>query len=39
MAAEPNKIIYSKMGVGKFYDKKPVLTDIYLSSFYGATIA
>jgi energy-dependent translational throttle protein EttA len=38
MAAEPNKIIYSMVGVGKFYDKKPVLKDIYLSYFYGAKI-
>ncbi len=26
------------VGVGKFYDKKPVLKDIYLSYFYGAKI-
>ncbi len=38
MAAEPNKIIYSMVGVGKFHDKKPVLKDIYLSYFYGAKI-
>ncbi|MFA5073066.1 MAG: energy-dependent translational throttle protein EttA [Nitrospirota bacterium] len=38
MAAEPNKIIYSMVGVGKFFDKKPVLKDIYLSYFYGAKI-
>ncbi len=38
MAAEPNKIIYSMVGVGKYYDKKPVLKDIYLSYFYGAKI-
>jgi ATPase subunit of ABC transporter with duplicated ATPase domains len=38
MAAEPNKIIYSMVGVGKFYEKKPVLKDIYLSYFYGAKI-
>ena len=38
MAAEPNKIIYSMVGVSKFYDKKPVLKDIYLSYFYGAKI-
>ena len=38
MSAEPNKIIYSMVGVGKFYDKKPVLKDIYLSYFYGAKI-
>jgi hypothetical protein len=24
MANEPNKIIYSMVGVGKFYEKKPV---------------
>jgi ATP-binding cassette ChvD family protein len=34
----PNKIIYSMIGVSKFYDKKPVLKDIYLSYFYGAKI-
>ncbi len=33
-----NKIIYSMVGVGKFYDKKPVIRDIYLSYFYGAKI-
>jgi sulfate-transporting ATPase len=38
MAAEPNKIIYSMVGVGKIHDKKPVLKDIYLSYFYGAKI-
>ncbi len=38
MAAEANKVIYSMVGVGKFYDKKPVLKDIYLSYFYGAKI-
>ena len=38
MANEPNKIIYSMVGVGKFHDKKPVLKDIYLSYFYGAKI-
>jgi ATP-binding cassette ChvD family protein len=26
------------IGVGKYYDKKPVLKDIYLSYFYGAKI-
>jgi len=26
------------VGVSKFYDKKPVLKDIYLSYFYGAKI-
>ena len=38
MAAEPNKVIYSMVGVSKFYDKRPVLKDIYLSYFYGAKI-
>jgi sulfate-transporting ATPase len=34
----PNKVIYSMVGVSKFYDKKPILKDIYLSYFYGAKI-
>ena len=38
MSTEPNKIIYSMVGVSKFYDKKPVLKNIYLSYFYGAKI-
>ena len=38
MSTEPNKVIYSMIGVSKFYDKKPVLKDIYLSYFYGAKI-
>src|SRR4026207_1020202 len=38
MSSEPNKVIYSMAGVSKFYDKKPVLKDIYLSYFYGAKI-
>ena len=38
MAVEPNKVIYSMIGVSKFYDKRPVLKDIYLSYFYGAKI-
>jgi ATP-binding cassette ChvD family protein len=38
MSDEPNKIIYSMVGVSKFYNKKPVLKDIYLSYFYGAKI-
>ncbi|MEJ7575646.1 MAG: energy-dependent translational throttle protein EttA [Pyrinomonadaceae bacterium] len=37
-ATAPNKVIYSMIGVSKFYDKKPVLKDIYLSYFYGAKI-
>ncbi len=38
MSNEPNKIIFSMVKVSKFYDKKPVLKDIYLSFFYGAKI-
>jgi ATPase subunit of ABC transporter with duplicated ATPase domains len=38
MSNEPNKIIYSMIGVSKYYDTKPVLKDIYLSYFYGAKI-
>ncbi len=36
--AEPNKVIYSMVGVGKLYNKKAVLKDIYLSYIYGAKI-
>jgi ATP-binding cassette ChvD family protein len=36
--SEPNKIIYSMLGVTKRYEKKIVLKDIYLSYFYGAKI-
>ncbi len=38
MAAEANKVIYSMVKVGKFYNKKPVLKDITLGYFYGAKI-
>jgi energy-dependent translational throttle protein EttA len=38
MAIDPNKVIYSMIGVGKFYDNRPVLKDISLSYFYGAKI-
>ncbi|WP_305041152.1 energy-dependent translational throttle protein EttA [Geoalkalibacter sp.] len=38
MSNEANKVIYSMMRVGKFYNKKPVLKDISLSYFYGAKI-
>ncbi len=38
MPIDPNKIIYSMIGVSKYYDKKPVLQDIYISYFYGAKI-
>lgn len=33
-----NRVIYSMVGLSKYYDKKPVLKDIYLSYFYGAKI-
>ena len=35
---KPDKIIYSMVGVSKYYDKKAVLKEIYLSYFYGAKI-
>ncbi|OKY76176.1 MAG: energy-dependent translational throttle protein EttA [Desulfobulbaceae bacterium DB1] len=38
MSNEPDKIIYSMIGVSKYYDKKPVLNNINLSYFYGAKI-
>ncbi|MGZ3648906.1 MAG: ATP-binding cassette domain-containing protein, partial [Syntrophales bacterium] len=38
MSSETTKVIYSMIGVSKYYDKKPVLKDIYLSYFYGAKI-
>ena len=38
MSRDINKVIYTMMGVGKYYDKKPVLLDISLSYFYGAKI-
>ena len=38
MSTEANKIIYSMIGVSKYYDQKPVLKDISLSYFYGAKI-
>src|SRR5206468_2856442 len=38
MSTVPNKVIYSMIGVGKYYDKKAVFKDIYLSYFYGAKI-
>jgi len=38
MNTVPNKVIYSMIGVSKYYDKKAVLKDIYLSYFYGAKI-
>src|SRR5690349_8586165 len=38
MAIEPHKVIYSMVGVSKYYDKRAVLRNIYLSYFYGAKI-
>ena len=38
MGNEPQKIIYSMIGVSKFYNKKPVIKDISLSFFHGAKI-
>src|SRR5216117_3333365 len=38
MSTEPNKVIYSMVGISKYYDKRAVLKDIYLSYFYGAKI-
>jgi len=38
MSHEAEKIIYTMMRVGKFYQNKPVLKDISLSYFYGAKI-
>lgn len=38
MSDEANKIIYSMIGVSKYYNKRPVLNNINLSYFYGAKI-
>ncbi|MDX1776833.1 MAG: energy-dependent translational throttle protein EttA [Desulfobulbales bacterium] len=38
MSSEAHKIIYSMIGVSKYYDKKPVIKDISISFFYGAKI-
>lgn len=38
MSTEPNKIIYSMMGVSKTHGQKQVIKDISLSYFYGAKI-
>src|SRR3954452_907893 len=38
MSTEPNRIIYSMIGVSKTIEKKVILKDIYLSYFYGAKI-
>ncbi len=38
MTTDTKKIIYTMMGVNKFYNNKPVIKDISLSYFYGAKI-
>jgi sulfate-transporting ATPase len=38
MSTEPNKVIYSMVGVGKTHGTRKVLHDIYLGYFYGAKI-
>ncbi len=38
MSSDPHKIIYSMIGVSRYYNKKPVIKDISLSFFYGAKI-
>ncbi len=38
MPEEANKIIYSMIGVNKYYNQKQVIKDISLSYFYGAKI-
>jgi energy-dependent translational throttle protein EttA len=38
MNQQPDKVIYSMVGVSKYYDKKAVLKEIYLGYFYGAKI-
>src|SRR3989442_8456635 len=38
MSTVPNKVIYSMVGVSRYFDEKAVLKDIYLSYFYGAKI-
>lgn len=38
MPVDTNKVIYSMVGVSKYYGQKAVLKDIYLSYFYGAKI-
>ncbi len=36
--SDDKKVIYTMMGVSKFYDKRQVLKDISLSYFHGAKI-
>lgn len=38
MTTDTKKIIYTMMGVSKYYNNKPVIKDISLSYFYGAKI-
>jgi sulfate-transporting ATPase len=38
MSTDTQKIIYSMIGVSRYFDKKPVIKDISLSFFYGAKI-
>src|SRR4029434_10764680 len=38
MIQQPDKVIYSMVGVSRYYDKKAVLKDIYLGYYYGAKI-
>lgn len=38
MSQAPDKVIFSMVGVGKFYDKRAVLKDIFLGFYYGAKI-
>ena len=38
MSAEPNKIIFSMIGVNRTHGKRQVIKDISLSFFYGAKI-
>lgn len=38
MTTDTKKVIYSMMGVSKYYDNKPIIKDISLSYFYGAKI-
>jgi len=38
MSVDDKKVIYSMIGVSKYYDKKPILKSINLSYFYGAKI-
>jgi len=38
MSTDTQKIIYSMIGVSRYFDKKPVIKEISLSFFYGAKI-